>query len=291
MPPPRDSGASTAQGAEAAVPQVLRALWRKTLGDHTLMVAAGLSYYALFGLLPALAAAAIWGWFGDLGALKQALPSNGDLLPKPAVALLDEFITSVPTGFGAGVALLFNLLLVILTAYQAASGLLATLHIVYEVREGRNPLRRALVALGIGVSGIVILFLVLAGLALLPLMRQSGSGAPFIWLRWPVMVAVLVASFHLLFRHAPNRAKAQAGPLAWGTLVATTLCILSAAGVTFYVRHLGHFGRLYGSLGSIAILLVWLYATSLSLLVGAQVDAVLTARCNGEHLDGKAAGR
>ncbi len=61
-----------AQGA--ARHRLLRTLWQEIFSDHATMVAAGLAYYAIFGLLPALAAAAAIGsQFGNMGALKQGL--------------------------------------------------------------------------------------------------------------------------------------------------------------------------------------------------------------------------
>jgi membrane protein len=270
---------------EAAVPEVLRALRREILSDHTLLVAAGLAYYAVFGLLPALAAAAaIWGRFGDLSALKRSLQHGGGMLPDASIQMLDEFVTSVPEGFGAGIALLANLLLVTWTAYRAASGLLAALNVVYDVDETRGRSRRAAVALAVGVSGIALLFVALAALALVPLLAnwlKSETAIQLLWLRWPTMAALFLFGLNLLFRYAPNRDHVHPGPVGWGALVAALLCVLASAGVSLYVAHVGSFGKLYGSLGSIVVLLLWLYVSALALLTGAEIDALLSARMEG----------
>ncbi len=266
----------------AARHRLLRTLWQEIFSDHATMVAAGLAYYAIFGLLPALAAAAaMWGQFGDMDALKQGLQHSGSMLPVATVQLLDEFLTSVPKGFGGGIALLVNLLLVVWVAYRAAGGLLTALNIVYDQEETRSQTRRAVVALAVGTAGIALLFVVIGLLALAPLIAswlQMETALRLLWLRWPVMIAIFAASLALLFRYAPNRTPSHLLPRCWGTAVATLLCLAASAGISLYVAHLANFGRLYGLLGSIAVVLLWLYANALALLVGAEVDNVLSER-------------
>lgn len=267
---------------EAAIPSLLRTLWREIFNDHAAMVAAGLAYYAIFGLLPAFAAAAaIWSLFGDMGELTQGFQHSGSMLPGPTVQLIDEFLTSVPKGFGGGIALLVNLLLVVWVAYRGAGGLLTALNIVYNQEETRSWARRAGVALAVGTAGIALLFVAIGLLALAPLLAswlQMETAMRLLWLRWPVMIAIFATGLALLFRYAPNRTPSHLLPLCWGMAVATLLCLAASAGISLYVAHLANFGRLYGSLGSIAVLLLWLYANALALLVGAEVDNLLSER-------------
>lgn len=267
---------------EAALSHILRTLWREVFSDHAMIIAAGLAYYALFGLLPALAAAAaLWGVFGDTGALQSALQHSGGLLPPAMVHLLEPFLTSVPQGFGGGVALLLNVLLVVWTAFRAAGGLLTALNVVYDVDEKRGRLRRSLVALAVGSGGIALLFVAIALLALAPLAAGWLHGETtlwLLWLRWPTLVLLFATALALLFRFAADRGSSLALPLCWGVVAGTLLCLLASAGISLYVGSLANFGRLYGSLGSIAVALLWLYACAMALLIGAEIDAVLTSR-------------
>ncbi len=134
------------QGWRGAFWNVLRALYAETFSDHVLMVGAGLAFYAVFGLLPALAAAAaLWGQVGDFASLNQSFQAGKGVLPDQASGLLRQFITDVPEGFGGGIGLLINLGLVVVTSYRAAGGLLTALNIVYDVTETRTRIRRACV--------------------------------------------------------------------------------------------------------------------------------------------------
>ena len=286
------TGDVEARAGETALAHILRALWAEIFSDHAFIIAAGLAFYAIFGLLPALAGgAALWSLFSTTGALQSVLQGSGVMVPSAAVALLKPFITSVPNGFGGGIALLFNVLLVVWTAFRAAGGLLTGLNIVYDVEERRSRVRRAAVALTIGLSGIAGLFVAAALLALVPLAAswlRGGSMPVLMWLRWPALIAMFAAMLALLFRYAPNRNAVRMVPLFWGVAAATVLCLLSSAGISLYVDNVANYGRLYGSLGSIAVALLWLYVCSLALLVGAEVDAVLTSRqrsANSSTLD------
>ena len=187
----------------------------------------------------------------------------------------------MPQGFGGGIALLINLLLVVWVSYRAAGGLLTALNIVYDQEETRSPTRRAAVALTVGLAGIALLFVVITLLAVAPLLAswlQMETALRLLWLRWPVMIAILAGGLAVLFRYAPNRTPSHLLPLCWGTAVATLLCLGASAGISLYVSHLANFGRLYGSLGGIAVVLLWLYANALALLVGAEVDNILSER-------------
>ncbi len=275
-------GSIEAREGESALAHILRTLWQEIFNDHATVIAAGLAYYAIFGLLPGLAgAAALWGLFSDTDALQSVLQDSGNVMPSAAAGLLKPFITSVPRGFGGGLALLLNVLLVVWTAFRAAGGLLTGLNIVYDVEERPSRAQRAGVALAIGIGGIMAMFMAVALLALAPLAAASlhSAFAPLLMLlRWPVLVSMFAAMLALLFRYAPNRPSVRMAPLCWGVASATVLCLLSSAGISLYVGHFANYGRLYGALGGIAVVLLWLYVCSLALLVGAEIDAVLTSR-------------
>ncbi len=265
---------------------VLRALREEVLSDHVQMVAAGLTFYAVFGLLPGLAAAAaLWAQFGDIGVLQQSVENGSHLIPQGTRSVLEQFVTSVPEGFGVGLGLLLNLGLVVLTCYRAASGLLTALNIVYDITERRGRLRRAVVCLVVGVSGIALLFVALALFALPPALvqRHLQLGRALLWLRWPVLALVFTGGLGVLFRFAVSREPGQWWSAAVGAVVATVVWIAASYGVTVYAGFAGSFGQLYGSLGAVVVALLWFYASALAVLAGAEVDAVLADQASGRR--------
>ena len=263
---------------------MLRTLREEVLSDHVQMVAAGLTFYAVFGLLPGLAAAAaVWGQFGHIGVLQQSVENGSNLIPHGTRSVLTQFVTSVPEGFGVGLGLLLNIGLVVLTCYRAASGLLTALNIVYDIAERRGRLRRAVVCLVVGVSGIALLFVALALFALPPVLARGHVqlGRALLWLRWPGLALVFTGGLGVLFRFAVSRDPGQWWSAATGAVVATVVWIAASYGVTVYAGFAGSFGQLYGSLGAIVVALLWFYVSALAVLAGAEVDAVLADRASG----------
>lgn len=277
----QETGRSSA-GAIALVRGVLRALWDEILSDHARLVAAGLAYYAVFGLLPALAgAAAIWGQFGGFATLQHSIQTGGgEVVPAETMRLLKQFMTSVPEGLGGGLTLLLNVGVVILTCYQAAGGLLTALNIVYDLTETRSYLRRAIVTLAIGLSGLILVFIALALLALAPWLaarQQQSAASALVWLRWPGLGLIFFLALIGLFRFGPNRDRAPWRTIVTGAGIAMLLWLAASVGVSIYVDHITSFGRLYGSVGAFAVVLLWFYALSLAILTGGEIDALLAS--------------
>jgi len=65
--------------------------------------------------------------------------------------------------------------------------------------------------------------------------------------------------------------------VSWGVGVALVVWILGSVGFTVYVSNFGKFNQTYGSLAAVIVLLLWLYLSSFAILLGAVVDAELTA--------------
>ena len=255
---------------------ILLTLWHEIPSDHMSTVAAGLAYYGVFGLLPALAAAAaLLGQFGGFDALAESAQDDRGVLPQGTRLLFREFLTGVPQGLGSGAWLALNIGIVLFTAQRAANGLLTSLNIVYDVEEKRGRLRRMALALGVGAIGIALLFTALAIVVLPHVLAPDAPASPCgAGQCWPSASALSLAA---LFRFGPCRDGARWRAVAIGASVATVLWVLVSAGLSFYVAHLGSFRKFYGSLGSFAVILMWFYGGGFAVLAGAEIDSVLTA--------------
>lgn len=265
-------------------------LWREVPADHVFTVSAGLAYYGVFGLLPTLAgAAALWAQVGDIGILQQSAQSGSDsgILPQDAAGVIKQFLAAVPENLTGGFGLALNLLLVLFTAWRAARTLMTALNITYDVEEQRGLIGRFLVALVIGAGGMLFLFAALAVLALPPLLARVPILESWtLWARWPVLALGFGLGLAMLFRYGPRRREASWRHVGCGAASATLLWILASIGVSFYVRHVTDFGQLYGSLGSFAVVLLWFWSGAVSVLIGAEIDDVLSPRSTQRSGDG-----
>jgi len=236
----------------------------------------------VFGLLPTLAgAAALWAQIGDVGILQQSAQSSSDsgVIPPEAAAVVKQFLSGVPEQLTGGIGLTLNLLLVLFTACRAARTLMTALNITYDIEEQRGLVARLTVAVVIGASGIAFLFAALSVLALPPLLARTPILETWmLWARWPVMALGFGLGLATLFRYGPRRPDASWRHVGWGAAAATLIWIVASVGVSFYVRHVSNFGKLYGSLGGFAVILLWFWTGSVSVLIGAEIDDVLSPR-------------
>jgi uncharacterized BrkB/YihY/UPF0761 family membrane protein len=122
----------------------------------------------------------------------------------------------------------------------------------------------ALIALGLG-----------GGLA--NSIGTSGTHTAWIIARWPLGIALLVASMAVLLRWAPRRHQPAWSWMSFGALVAVGLLVLVTVALNVFFRYSTTFGSTYGPLAGIIALALWAYATSIALLVGAALAAQLEA--------------
>ena len=126
--------------------------------------------------------------------------------------------------------------------------------------------------------------LVALGYVLMAILMFTISGTIAIWTGWDgsaveaiVAVATPLATLWLLvagfFRIAIVREEGAPRSGFRGAAVTLMLWLLVSAGFTLYVREIASYSRFYGSLATVAVLLVWLWLMSLSLLIGGEINA------------------
>ncbi len=288
----RGSGAGRYPDKPAALPlsawrgalvRSVREFKADNLGDR----AAALTYYAMLAMFPAfIVLVALLGIFGTYPQTTNAvLKIVSDVGPKSAVDFLRQPLTGVVRSKGGAGALLgFGLLGTLWSASGYVGAFMRASNQVYEVEEGRRFY--LLRPLQLGVTIVMVLMTVVVALAVVatgPLARAvgdqvgAGSSAVTIWdyAKWPVLLLVVVTMFAVLYYTAPN---AKLPGFRWitpGGLVAITIWLIVSVAFALYVANFGSYNQTYGTLGGIIVLLVWLWITNLSLLLGMEFNAEL----------------
>ena len=103
---------------------------------------------------------------------------------------------------------------------------------------------------------------------------SGPAAAPFVALRWAVILGSMLGSLALVYRFAPNveRPFRLVSP---GSVSATVGLLLASLGLKLYADHFGSYNAVYGSIGAVIVLLVWLLLVGWAILLGAEVDKVL----------------
>jgi YihY family inner membrane protein len=154
---------------------------------------------------------------------------------------------------------------------------------IYGVERDRPFVWKYLRALGLALTAGVLALLslvVLMGGAAVRDALDLGSGFDAAWriLRWPLGVALAVASVALLFEHAPRRRQPEASWLVFGAGVAAVLWLAFMGVLALYMDATDSFGATYGPIAGTIGVLLWTFLTSIALFLGlafaAQLEAV-----------------
>jgi membrane protein len=267
--------------------------WRETLrrtiaefrDDNLTDWAAALTYYAVLSLFPALIAlVSIVGLVGDPKATTDALTDVVTKIgPSSAADTFKGPIESITSNRGtAGFLLILGVAVALWSASGYVGAFIRASNAIYEVEEGR-PFWK-LRPLQLGVTLVMILLMALVAVALVvtgPLAEAVGDAigltdaAVTAWdiAKWPVMLAVVMTMFSILYYASPNVRQPGFRWVTAGGILAVVVWMLASAAFGLYVASFGSYNKTYGSLGAMVIFLVWLWLTNVAILLGAELNA------------------
>lgn len=249
--------------------------------DHVSLLAAGVAFKALLALFPALiAAVSLWGLLADPETITEQIAGLVDALPADVGGIIEQQLTQV-AGTGAGAlswTLAVSILLALWSASAGMAGLVEGCNAAYDEVDRRSFVHKRALALGFTVAGVVFLLLALGLIAVLPALLGTlglGSGAELAVRigQWPLLALLAMGAIALVYRYAPDRDEPQLRWTTGGAVLATILWLLASAAFTLYVEVAGNFTETYGALAGVIVLMLWLYLTAFSILLGAEFNA------------------
>lgn len=246
------------------------------------IVAAGLSFYALLGLFPALlAVVSIYGLLADPESLTGVLVDFARALPPQARAVvlgsLGDFVER--SSGDLTLSALFGILGVLWSSSSGMSVLVRAINVANSVKERRSFFKRRLVALAFTLSGVVGVVVVIPTIAALPkILPVLGAGAPSLVLPPLVLAVFAFGALIMLFRYAPVGAPRPFGEVAPGAAAASAAWLGMSALYSFYVRFFSSYTSTYGALEGVIVLELWFYFSSLVMMYAAELNVLLRRR-------------
>jgi membrane protein len=256
-------------------------LWEHDLLDG----AAALSYYFLFALFPTLLfLTTLVGLLPIPQLMDQLIGYVVRVLPSDAASLLVKTLEEVRRGASGGL-----LSLGVIVALWGASGgmlsIMSALNRTHGIADTRPWWTRRLIA--IALTGGFAIFTVTAMLLLIFGARIGeaaaallGLGSQFTrtWrvLQWPATMLCALTGTGLVYYLAPA-VRQRWTSIAPGAAFAVTAWLAMSFVLRVYVAYLGNYNATYGSIGGVILLMLWLYWSSLALLVGAEINAEVDA--------------
>jgi len=209
--------------------------------------------------------------------------TSQELLPPSAFELLYSTIEDI-VGRQQGGLLSFGFLLAFYFATIGLTTLSQSFNVSLEVRESRGFIRHQFTVIGLTVlltlSLLSALLLILLGDFLLGEMNRLGwmpdGLLPLMvnLLLWIVILLLVYVGIGLLYYFAPNAPKRH-GFFALGSALATILFVGSSLGFSYYVQHFGNYNRIYGSLATLIVLMLWIYVNAWVILIGFELNSAL----------------
>lgn len=267
---------------------------REFLGDDCLQLAAGLTYYLVLALFPALLA--ILSILGLVGQSQQTVETvTGiitDLGGRSIADTLRPTLMQLAQNSSAGWAFVIGLLVALWSAsgYVVAFG--KAMNRIYEKGEGRpiwklRPLMLLVTLAAVILVVIAALILVVSG----PVAEAVGgaigfgSSALLVWqiAKWPVLLIIVIALVALLYHATPNVRQPKVKWISLGSVFAIVVWVLASAAFAFYIANFSNYAKTYGSLAGVIIFLLWLWITNIALLLGAELNAEIE---RGRQLQG-----
>jgi len=260
----------------------LTSAWKQASSRQAPLLAAGVAFYAFLALFPALIAGVmVYGLVADADTVSRQTESLTDALPADAASLVSGQLDSlVSTSSGSlGVGLAVALVLALYSASGGVGNLVTAINVMFGLQDGRNIVQRKLLSFVLTFGAIVFIIVVVTLVAAAPAVFDAIDIVPGIRAllevaRWVVLLGAVVVAIGVLFRVAPDR-EGDAGPfLSRGVLVAAGLWVIVSVGFSLYVDNFGSYGKTYGALAGVVVLLLWLWIGLYAVLLGATVEAL-----------------
>ena len=260
---------------------ILRRTYSEAMEDRLPTVAAGVTFFGLLALFPAITAlVSVYGLFSDPATVRDHLFALSFMLPGGTFQIVEDQITRIVTQ-GSG-ALTFKLVVGLgIALWGANAGMKAVidgLNVAYEETEKRSFIALNVLSLALTLAALVVVLLAIFTVTIAPVviaaLRMSDTATTvFVVLRWLVMAAVLTVGLSVLYRFGPSRARARWRWVTWGGVFAAVLWIAVSVGLSAYLANFADYTATYGSLGAAVALMMWIWLSMCSVLLGAELNA------------------
>jgi membrane protein len=293
------------RGREAEKPAEIPAQGWKDIGwriyenvqdDRVLLVSAGVTYYGLLALFPTTAAiVSLYGLFADASTINEHLRLVSGFLPEGALQVIGDQVKRIATKGQAtlGFTFLGTLALSLWGANAGTKAIFDALNIIYKEREKRGFVKLTLYSLAFTMGATALALVSMAGIIVVPIVLtmlgipgHSGAGLLTL-LRWPVLYLVLLFGLACLYRYGPSRRRPQWRWVTWGSAIAGAIWIIGSLLLSWYVSNFGSYNATYGSLGAVIGFMVWLWLSTIVVLIGGEINAELEHQTAKDTTEGR----
>lgn len=261
---------------------VARAVWVAT-GDRNLsLIAAGVAFYSMLAIFPGMAALiAFWSLFADPTVIDRYLADIHNLIPPAVFDVIEAQLRALlQAGVGtSGWTTVLPLAVALYSVHSGVDALVAGLHAAHD-QKPRPLLLRILGVTALTVGLFALLFAALATVVAVPVALNFVRLGPvegwiLTLLPWIVLGMAVLSALAFFYRFGPTAGARSGAPVLPGAILAAMTWASGSILFSLYLAYFANYNRIYGSIGAVIALLVWLYMSAYTVLFGAVVNAEL----------------
>ncbi|HSP23688.1 MAG TPA: YihY/virulence factor BrkB family protein [Saliniramus sp.] len=275
-------------------------LWRtyeQLSRDRVMLIAAGVTFYAILALFPAMTAfISIYGLFADPETVVGHVRAMEGVLPGGAVEIVGgqmESLAQQPSGsLGFGFAI--GLAIALWSANNGMKAIIDAMNVAYNEGEGRSFIRLTMVSFMFTLGAIALLIIAMGAIVVLPIVlgfigdALGGTIENILNVaRWPLLLLIVIFAISVLYRYGPNRERAEWRWVTPGSLLASVVWIIASIGFSWYVSNFGTYNETYGSLGAIIGFMVWMWISATIIIMGAELNSEMEHQTKRDSTTGR----
>lgn len=250
-------------------------------------LSAEMAFNAMLALFPGILAilTAIGLFVSSAATLKNLAGQLSEVAPKEALFLIQGFIREISQSYNQG---LFSLsfLAAIWTSSAAIGAAMVAFDEIHRIPlKQRRPFWKAkLISIVLTLGTIILLiaasFLVFISDLIVRLVASNsgtlGLELLSLWrlFSWPLALGIVAIACAFIYRYGPSRWE-PGTPILPGAIVAAVLWAVSSALFRLYVSNFGNYNKVYGAVGAVIVLMLWLYMSCFVLLLGEQLNVTV----------------
>jgi membrane protein len=263
--------------------------------DRLLSIAGGVAFFVLLAIFPAITAlVSAYGLFFNTSTITNNLSLLNDVVPENVLSLVHEQANRIASNSSRAlsIGLIVGFLVSLWSAMSGVKAMIDALNVINEQQEGRSFIKLNFVALVFTLAGLVAFLLAIAAVVILPLIvspigLESSTETLTRIGRWPVLLLVLLIGLSLLYRYGPDRRAARWQWVSVGSVLAAVTWISASFLFSWYLKSFANYNATYGSLGAVVGLMIWLWLSTIVVLLGAEFNAEIEHQTARDSTVGK----
>ncbi|MCE8005788.1 YihY/virulence factor BrkB family protein [Aestuariivita sp.] len=254
--------------------------------DRVGLMAAGVAFYGLLALFPAITALiAISGLLVEPSQVVDQLESLSGLMPEEVIAIVTTQAAAVAGSreSGLGLAAAVGILIALYSASKGVASLIEGINVAYDEEEKRGFIKLKFVTIALTfflMIGLLIALMATLGVPSVLAVFELGPLFEILMTAglWAGLFCLTVFGLSVLYRYAPSRSSPEWKWASSGAVVSCLIWVVASAGFAFYVGNFGSYNESFGTLAGVIVLLMWFWISAFIILLGAELNAEMEAQ-------------